>query len=507
MSYSGDESKKSGNESERFLCIHGHFYQPPRENPWTGRIDTQKGAHPFHDWNEKINAEAYKPNAAARIPDGESERTANNYKRISFDFGPTLLRWLESEAPDTYRAILEADQDSQRLFSGHGSALAQAYHHSILPLCNARDKFTEVFWGRRDFEHRFGRSPEGMWLAETAIDLDTLETLSEQGIGFTVLSPLQAARVFSHEKKRWVDVSSGSIDTRSAYAVRLPSGREMNLFFYDKEISKAVAFERLLRSGELFADRLLGGFAENSSRAQLVHIATDGETYGHHHQFGEMALAYTLDFIERNRLAQLTVYGEFLERFPPKDLVEIRKRTSWSCPHGVGRWSADCGCQTGGDADWNQKWRKPLREALDWLRDQAAHPFETELGLLLKDPWSARNSYVDVVLDPSQQDRFFGEHSVRPLSLPERERSIQLLELQRNALMMFTSCAWFFNDVSGIETIQILKYARRVMEMGKELFAVEWEESFLKQLSRAESNKPSEGNGADIYRKYVRSVR
>lgn len=497
------EESGFGSKQERFLCIHGHFYQPPRENPWTGRIEEQKGAHPYHDWNEKINTESYTPNTAARILIGENVTTVNNYQKISFNFGPTLLRWLELEAPDTYRAILEADRESRRHFSGHGSALAQAYHHSILPLCNARDKRTEVFWGRRDFEMRFGRTPEGMWLSEAAVDLDTLEVLSEQGIRFAILSPFQAAWVRSHRKGRWVDVSAGEIDTRTPYRVFLPSGREMNLFFYDSTISKAVAFEHLLRNGDLFAQRLLGGLDVKRDQAQLVHIATDGETYGHHHQFGEMALAYALDFIEKNHLARLTVYGEFLDRYPPKDLVEIRNKSSWSCPHGIGRWYTDCGCQTGGEAGWNQRWREPLREALNWLRDQAAEPFERELGLLLKEPWAARNDYIEVILDPSQEDRFFADHARRSLSAAEKERSIQLLELQRNALTMFTSCGWFFNDVSGIETVQILKYAKRVIELGEGLFQADWERRFLQYLSRAKSNIPEEGNASDIYSKHV----
>jgi alpha-amylase/alpha-mannosidase (GH57 family) len=286
--------------------------------------------------------------------------------------------------------------------------------------------------------------------------------------------------------------------------VILPSGSEMSLFFYDKTIAKAVAFERLLQDGELFANRLLGGFDENRGRAQLVHIATDGETYGHHHRFGEMALAFALDSIGRNHMAQVTVYGEFLERFPPRDLVEIRNRTSWSCTHGIERWCGDCGCQTGGEPGWNQKWREPLREALNWLRDQAAPAFESEAGLLLKDPWEARNGYIEVILNPSHKERFFEEQSFRSLSVKEKERANQLLELQRNALMMFTSCGWFFNDLSGIETIQILKYARRVIELGKELFQLNWEQRFLQHLSKASSNIPEEGNGEDIYRKYSR---
>jgi len=343
-----------------------------------------------------------------------------------------------------------------------------------------------------------------MWLAETAVDLETLELLGQQGILFTILSPSQAARVLPHQSRKWIGVSNGSIDSRRPYRVVLPSGGEMNLFFYDRAISRAVAFERLLQNGELFADRLIRGFDGDGNDVQLVNIATDGETYGHHHRFGEMALAYTLELIEKDHLAQTTIYGEFLECFPPQDIVEIREDTSWSCSHGVGRWSSNCGCHTGGEPDWNQKWRRPLRDALNWLRDQAAVSYEREMGRLVRDPWAARDHYVEVILDPDQWSRFLSDHATGPLAGSDSERVRVLLELQRNALMMFTSCGWFFNDISGIETVQILRYARRVIELGDELFQAEWEPYFLKLLSKAESNIPEEGTGTDVYKKHVR---
>ncbi|MCL6482072.1 MAG: DUF3536 domain-containing protein, partial [Firmicutes bacterium] len=374
---------------ERYICIHGHFYQPPRENPWLEAIEQQDSAYPYHDWNERITAECYAPNAASRILDSEGRivRIVNNYARISFNFGPTLLAWMEQHAQETYRAVLEADRESRERFGGHGSALAQAYNHLIMPLANSRDKRTQIRWGIHDFVHRFGRRPEGMWLPETAVDLETLELMAEQGIRFTILEPGQARRVRPIGGRTWRDVAGGRIDPTTAYRLRLKSGHSICLFFYDGPIARAVAFEGLLARGENFANRLVSAFNDSRSWAQLVHIATDGETYGHHHLYGDMALAYALQYLEEHRLARLTNYGQYLELHPPTQEVEIFENTSWSCAHGVERWRSDCGCNTGGHPGWNQAWRAPLREALDWLRDTLAPRYEKHAGALLRDPW------------------------------------------------------------------------------------------------------------------------
>lgn len=494
-------------EQHRYICIHGHFYQPPRENPWVETVGVEESARPYRNWNERITAECYAPNAAAPILDegGQVAKRINNYARISFNVGPTLFAWMEQEAPETYRAILDADRESRKRYSGHGSAMAQAYNHMILPLANRRDKRTQVLWGMRDFEHRFGRAPEGMWLPETAVDLETLDVLAEAGIRFTILAPHQARRVRRTGENRWREFPSAAMDTRGPYLQKLPSGRSIAVFFYDAAISNAIAFDGLLRSGEALVQRLLSAFGPPEAGPQLVHVATDGETYGHHHRFGEMALAYALDRIESGGEARLTNYGEFLERHPPADQVEIRERTSWSCVHGVERWRSDCGCRTGGEPGWTQAWRAPLRHALDWLRDTLAPRYELEAARLLRDPWAARDDYIAVMLDRSRQSvqAFFARHAVRSLSHVEKVRALQLLELQRHALLMYTSCGWFFSDLARIETLQILEYAARAVELAEQLFGPGIESRFLERLARARSNRRELGNGRRIYREMV----
>jgi hypothetical protein len=493
---------------ERYVCIHGHFYQPPRENPWFEAIEFQDSACPYHDWNERITAECYAPNAASRILDDHDRivRIVNNYAKISFDIGPTLLSWLEEKASQVYRAILEADRESRATFSGHGSALAQVYNHMIMPLANRHDKYTQVVWGMRDFEHRFGRRPEGMWLPETAVDLETLDILAELDIQFTILAPHQASRVRRPGARSWRDVSGGRIDPTTAYLLRLPSGRTINLFFYDGPISRAVAFEGLLSKGEHFAGRVLSGFSAEGTWPQLVHIATDGETYGHHHRFGDMALAYALHYIQAGDLARLTNYGEYLERHGATHFVEILENTSWSCVHGVERWRGDCGCSLGEHPEWHQAWRAPLRVALDWLRDTLASRYEERGRPLLKDPWAARNDYIDVILDrsPERVEGFLDRHAARELDEPEKITVLKLLELQRHLMLMYTSCGWFFDELSGIETVQILQYAGRVVQLAEELFGDALESHFLDLLEQAKSNVPERRNGRLIYDQYVK---
>jgi alpha-amylase/alpha-mannosidase (GH57 family) len=493
----------------RHICIHGHFYQPPRENPGLEYVEIQESAYPYHDWNERVTAECYAPNAASRIMDDDNRiaNIINNYSKISFDFGPTLLSWMETNAPDVYQSILEADREASATFSGHGSGLAQAYNHMIMPLANSRDKRTQVAWGVTDFEHRFQRRPEGMWLPETAVDVETLELLAEYGIQFTILAPRQASRVRKIGSRSWKDISGERIDPTRAYLLKLPSRRKIAIFFYDGPISKAVAFEHLLDNGQHFAERMMSGFSDERDWPELVHIATDGESYGHHHHFGEMALSYALNHIEANNLATLTNYAEFLEKNPPTHEAEIFENSSWSCVHGIERWRSNCGCNSGGHAGWTQQWRTPLRKALDWLRDLLAERYEVEARKFLKDPWKARDEYVRVILDRSEAnvDRFLAEHTNAALPEADQVRVLKLLEMQRHTMLMYTSCGWFFDELSGIETVQVIHYAGRAIQLAMDVFGDgEVESSFISRLAEAKSNIAEHKNGAVIYEKFVK---
>jgi len=493
----------------KFICIHGHFYQPPRENSWLEAVERQDSASPYHDWNERICFECYAPNARARLLDGQGhiERIVSNYSRMSFNFGPTLLSWMKDKQPEIHQAIIDADHKSRERFSGHGSALAQVYNHMILPLANTRDKHTQVLWGIRDFEARFGRKPEGMWLSETAANNETLDVLAQHGIKFTILSPYQAHRVRSLESgSGWQDVSGAKIDPSKPYLVKLPEGRSIVVFFYDAPVSQAVAFEKLLVNGEAFAARLLNAFDPGRQNDQLVHIATDGESYGHHFQYGDMALAYALHQIESKEDTKLTVYGEFLESHPPTEEVEIHQDSAWSCSHGVERWKSDCGCCAGGHGGWNQKWRTSLREALDWLRDQLAAFYESKAKEFLKEPWQARDDYVTVILDrsPEKISEFFAVQASRKLTEAERVTALRFLELQRHAMLMFTSCGWFFDEISGIETVQVIQYASRALQLATELGSENLEPHFLEILENAKSNIPENQNGRVVYERFVK---
>jgi alpha-amylase/alpha-mannosidase (GH57 family) len=495
--------------TNRYLCIHGHFYQPPRENAWLEAVELQDSAYPYHDWNERIANECYDANANSRMLDnhGHIVQIINNYSNISFNFGPTLLAWLEEHAAGVYDKIIQADGQSRERFSGHGSALAQAYNHMILPLANQRDKHTQIFWGIRDFEHRFGRKPEGLWLPETAVDLATLDVLAEHGILFTILSPYQAKRVRPMGEEEWMDVGLGTIDPRMPYLQHLSGGRSIAIFFYDGPISQAVAFERLLKNGEVFANRLIGGFDGQRQAPQLVHIATDGESYGHHHRRGDMALAYALDYIETNGFARLTNYGEYLEKYPPTHEVDIFENSSWSCAHGIERWRSDCGCHTGQNPDYNQSWREPLRNALDWLRDALTPVYEDRMKhLYFKDAWQTRNDYIELILNrsPENHEQFLTRHTVQQLSAADRTNVLRLLEIQRHLLLMYTSCGWFFEELSGIETVQVIQYAGRAIQLCREASEIDLEPEFLEYLSRAYSNLSEMGDGRSIFNRFVK---
>jgi alpha-amylase/alpha-mannosidase (GH57 family) len=494
------------------VVVHGHFYQPPRENPWTGAIDREDSARPYHDWNERIAAECYRANAFARVVNNRNqiEYILNNYTNISFNFGPTLMGWLERATPHVYSRIVEADKHSVRRRGNHGNALAQAYNHAILPLCNERDRRTQVRWGVRDFRSRFGRNPEALWLPETACNDATMATLIDEGMKFVILSPHQAERVRPLGGE-WRSVADGSIDPRMPYVYfhRDGSARSIAVFFYDAGLARGIAFENLLWSSQVMVERL----EKAAAGGPLVNVATDGESYGHHYRLGERCLAYALEFEAPARGLKVTNYGEFLERHPPQFEVEIKagpngEGTAWSCAHGVGRWYRDCGCHTGGEPGWNQEWRGPLRAAFNLLRDECARFFEDAGGALLRDPWEARDDYVDVLLTHgAARERLLARHARRRLDDEDQLRALNLLEMQRDAMLMYTSCGWFFTELSGLETLQVMKYASRAMDLMKEVGGQPPINRFLEILSRARSNVAGMGNGADVFRRFVPGCR
>jgi alpha-amylase/alpha-mannosidase (GH57 family) len=484
------------------IAVHGHFYQPPRDNPWTKEIDPQAGAAPFHDWNERVHAEAYKPNAFARIPDAGGERGVNNFERLSFDVGPTLLKWMERADAVTYREIIRADASSRERL-GHGNAIAQAYHHTILPLGSTRDARTQVRWGLADFSHRFGRDAEGLWLPETAADDDTLGILIDEGIHFTILAPGQAAE-WRPLDGEWRPVEDEPLDGRVAYRYehRDGSGRSIALFFYDGDISHSIAFGDAGSSAERFVDLFESRAVDDS----LVHAATDGETYGHHHEFTDLGLAYALYVEVEERGIEVTNYATFLQNHPPEHEVRVRPGgTSWSCAHGLGRWKEDCGCATGGEEGWNQAWRGPLRDALEIVAIAADETFERVGTGLFAEPWAARDDYVHAVIGAADVDEIVARNAGGPLDDEGRSTAARLLELQESSMSMFTSCGWFFNDVGGIETIQVLRYAARTLELLDELGQPSPQDEFVTTLEHAKSNDPDVGTGADAFRALERA--
>jgi alpha-amylase/alpha-mannosidase (GH57 family) len=495
---------------EKYVCIHGHFYQPPRENPWLEDVELQDSAYPYHDWNDKITEECYRQNGASRIlgPDRRIIDIVNNYTNISFDFGPTLLSWLERHAPDVYESVIEADQESQKLFSGHGAAIAQAYNHIIMPLANKNDKYTQVAWGINDFEFRFGRKPEGMWLPETAVDMETLDILAEFGIKFTILAPHQAKRIRRIDSPNWEYIDRDKIDTTRPYVCRLASGRSINLFFYHGATAHDVAGGRVLQNGEYFARKMAWILTGNGENAQLAHIATDGETYGHHYRSTDMALAYCLHYIKSNNLAKITIYGEYLEKFPPAYEVEIYENSSWSCSHGVERWRRNCGCNYGRYPSGKQQWREPLRHAMDWLRDQLVGVYESKMAEYVPDPWEARNEYISVINNRSAENvkDFLLKSAGRELAYDEKVVTLKLLEMQRNALLMYTSCGWFFDDICGIEALQIMNYASRAIQLAKEVGNGDFEPEFENILQKATTNVREFANGREVYHALVKPI-
>jgi len=497
-----------------FVTVHGHFYQPPRENPYLNAIERQPSAAPYHNWNERIHHECYRPNAFARVlnDQGELLGIVNNFEYLSFNIGPTLMSWLEQADPEVYQQILEADRRSCMRLNGHGNAIAQVYNHIIMPLANERDKYTQIRWGKADFQRRFGREPEGMWLAETAVDYATLEALINEGIRFIILAPSQALRcrpVPSHGNPHpsWIEVGGSQIDPSRPYRCYLSqeSGdpRYIDIFFYDGPISRDMGFGEVLNSSQHLAARLGQAVHGDHRKAQLVSVATDGETFGHHKGGSEKALAYAFAQEFPARGWTVTNYAHYLSLHPPAWEVVLKPVTAWSCSHGVNRWQDNCGC--GGGGLWNQLWRRPLRDTLNWLRDQLIDIYETEGRRFFLDPWVARDEYISVMGDRSSTNisHFLTRHQTHRLNHAERVDALRLLEMQRHALLMFTSCGWFFEEVSRPEGTQILRYAARALELAEEVTGLHLEKEFVQRLAAIPSNVDCFGSGAEIYRQLV----
>lgn len=511
-----------------YMVVHGHFYQPPRENPYLGTIEQQPSAAPFRNWNERIHHESYRANAFARVMNdrGEVVDIVNNYEFISFNMGPTLLSWLERYDLETYQRIIEADRLSCQRLNGHGNAIAQAYNHIILPLANAQDKRTQIRWGKDDFKSRFGRDPEGMWLAETAIDHPTVAALIAEGIRFVILAPSQAARcrpiapsaahspagAAAHsggDPSPWLDVTDASIDPTRPYRCYLPGGDRdrdyLDLFFYDGPISAEMGFSEILSSSQTFTTRMGEAIQHDDRPSQLISVATDGETFGHHRAGAEKALTYALIREFPTWGWTVTNYAHYLSLCPPTWEVELKPVTAWSCFHGVDRWQTDCGC--GGGGGWQQQWRQPLRDGLNWLRDQLMQVFETVGSQLFRDPWAARNDYIAVLRSRHKSsviEHFLHDHQTHPLTPGERVDALRLMEMQRYAMYMFTSCGWFFDEISRPEGTQILRYAARAIELAGLVSGVQLEAELIRYLEAAPSNVPEYRDGADVYQKLVK---
>ena len=501
-----------------YVTVHGHFYQPPRENPYLDTIERQPSAAPFHDWNERIHHECYRPNAFARVlnEQGEVMALVNNYEYLSFNIGPTLMSWLERYDGEVYQRILEADRKSCDRLNGHGNAIAQVYNHMILPLANERDKYTQIRWGKADFRSRFGRDPEGMWLAETAVDYPTLEALVAEEIKFIILAPSQAERCrkLPSEKNpdpEWHEVGGSQIDPTRPYRCFLPNGKYIDIFFYDGPISRDMGFSDVLSNCEHFVGRLGLAVRGDHRQSQLISVATDGETFGHHKSHTQMCLAYafTQEFPRRNWT--VTNFAHYLSINQPTWEVVLKPVTAWSCAHGVNRWQDDCGC--GGGGVWHQKWRRPLRNALNWLRDELIKIYEETGHQFFRDPWKARDEYIQVIrereasrnknLSPGNFESFLNRHQHHQLTKLEQIDALRLLEMQRHALLMYTSCGWFFEEISRPEGVQILRYAAHALALAGDVNGVQLETGFCQLLTQAPSNVESFKTGEEVYRQLV----
>ncbi len=485
----------------RHFFIHGHFYQPPREDPWLGDILPEGSAAPEVNWNQRILKESYAPMAWARRSDDQGRvfEIINCYEWMSFNFGPTLLCWLERADPQTYQRVLDADKASiQRL--GKGNAMAQIYHHVILPLASDLDKRLETAWAVEDFAARFGRQPEGMWLAESAVDIPSLEVLADYGVKFTILAPRQARAVAQGPGQEYVPVQEHELDIMHPYSVELPSGRDMAVFFYQGGLSQAVAFERLLEDGERFFTRMSQAHPGHG----VLSLGTDGETYGHHFPFGEMALAHVISQAREGRDGMfITNPAAWLQANPPTRLVQLWEPSSWSCVHGVERWRNDCGCTTGDTPNANQAWRTPLRNGLNDMKAAIDAHFFDQGAKLFKDAEQALLEYGRILAGAVSRKEYDTLHFAPRLSAQNKRNAWRLLEMQQWALSSFASCAWFFDEISRIEPINCMTFALRAMELCRQTDGPDLETAFTDTLAQARSNYQEKGTGKDLFRAEV----
>ena len=464
----------------RSLCIHGHFYQPPREDPLTGAIPSEIGAAPYRNWNERIHAECYRPNAEL-----------GNFERISFNIGPTLFSWMADADPTTYHQIIEQDRANVRRF-GVGNAMAQPYNHTILPLATHADKVTQIAWGIADFEHRFGRRPQGMWLPETAVDLETLAIMADMGIEFTLLAPWQADR--------------DDVDPTEPYRVALPEGRSISVFFYHQGLSGRVSFDpSLTTNADAFAlnDLPAQYHPEKLRRGEphLLLVATDGELYGHHQPFRDLFLAHLLKTASAQNDIAPTFPARWLREHPPRHTIGIRERTSWSCHHGVTRWMDDCGCTPS-----ESRWKAHLRGALDQLAGALDEIYVETLHPFIADPWALRHRYIHVILGALPAAELINEAAGRRLPEDETRRIHVLLKAQRERQRMFTSCGWFFDDFDRIEPKKNVAYAAQAVLLTRVATGVDLAPAALAALRRVESHRT--GLRADkVFAKHLRRAR
>lgn len=491
---------------KNFIILHGHFYQPPRENPWTGIVPLQKSADPYHDWNSRITKECYAANSFSRYLDthGRIEDIVNNYEYLSFNFGPTLMGWLKEHAPNIYRKIQDADKVSIENNGGHGNAIAQGYNHTILPLDTPLDAEIQIEWGLGDFKSHFNRESEGIWLPETAVNYKIIDILIEKKIKFIILSPWQAEAIQTEDSDEWQLLGDQPVPSWRSYRIEREKG-SIAVFFYNNILAQGISFGHYLRDANTLYNKLKRLHCSRET-SHLIHTATDGEIYGHHEPFGDMGLAALIKKIKDGDKFTLTNYGYYLEQYPPVYRARLKhgeenKGSSWSCFHGVSRWYKDCGCNTGGKEGWDQKWRTPVRKAYETLSKDLILLYKEEIRKISNiDPETILKKYIEVLTNKKSRNNFASEMlTEKAYSSINKNKLFKLLEGQKFRMYTFTSCGWFFSELSGIEPVQNLKYAYKAIEIYSHFTQKDLTDKFLDDLKEARSNIKENGTGKDIY--------